>query len=410
VRAKAGTALTVLFLVNTLNFYDRIILGAAVEKIRHDFALSDTQLGALVTLFTLVFAFAGLPAGRLADTRSRRGLLAVGIAIWAGLTGLASLATSYAMLLATRLGVGIGEAVCTPAAVSWISDAAPPQERVRALSRFMMAVPVGGFLSFALGGPITQAYGWRFAMLTAALPALVLLPAVLWLREPPRGKGLAGAIGPWKAPRGFWWIAASGAAINFAMYAFATFAAALLTRYHGMSIARAGVWVGVGTGIAGVAGALTAGAVGDRVPNRLRLAAWVMAAAAIPFFAAQVVAPGHGEIAIAVAMAGYGLLQMYYGLVYAALQEMSLPSERGRTMSMYLLATYVGGASWGPLATGRLSDWLARGSGLTGEAAKAIGLHGAMYVVPVLALVLGVILWIADKRTGLARAAYSGTL
>jgi hypothetical protein len=67
-------------------------------------------------------------------------------------------------------------------------------------------------------------------------------------------------------------------------------------------------------------------------------------------------------------------------------------------MSVYLLATYLGGASWGPLATGRLSDWLARESGLSGEAARAAGLHGAMYVVPALALLLAVILWISERQ------------
>ena len=57
-RANSGTALTVLSLVNVLNFYDRIVLGAVLEPIRHEFALSDTQLGAMVTLFTVVFAMA----------------------------------------------------------------------------------------------------------------------------------------------------------------------------------------------------------------------------------------------------------------------------------------------------------------------------------------------------------------
>ena len=95
-----------LFLVNVLNFYDRQTLAAILEPLRHEFSLSDTQLGGLFTLFTVVFALAGLPMGKLADTRSRRRLLATGIAVWTGLTGLAGLATSYALLLATRLGVG----------------------------------------------------------------------------------------------------------------------------------------------------------------------------------------------------------------------------------------------------------------------------------------------------------------
>jgi hypothetical protein len=93
-------------------------------------------------------------------------------------------------------------------------------------------------------------------------------------------------------------------------------------------------------------------------------------------------------------------MQMYYGLVYGSLQDIVAPEARGRAMSVYLVSTYLGGASWGPVATGRLSDWLARGSGMSGEAARAAGLHGAMYVVPVLALVLAAVLWGAARRAG----------
>jgi MFS family permease len=388
--------LTVLFLVNVLNFYDRILLGAVLEPVRHEFHLSDTQLGALVTLFTLVFAVAGLPAGRLADTRGRRGLLAAGIAIWAGLTGMAALAASYVMLLVTRLGVGIGEAVCTPAATSWIGDAVSPDRRTRAMSWFMMAVPVGGLLSFSIAGPVAQRYGWRVAMAVAAAPAAVLIPAVVWLREPLRAKAAADKT-HWSPPSGFWWIAASGAAINFALYAFSTFLPAMLTRYHGVSVARAGVWMGIGSGAAGIAGALAAGAAGDRVRRRLALAVWMLLAAAAPLFAGLHLSPGEGAASLSLAMFGYGLMQMYYGLVYTSIYEMVPSGAHGRAMSLYLLATYVGGASWGPLATGRLSDWLAGRSGLTGEAARAAGLHGAMYVVPALAVVVAYLLWMAER-------------
>src|SRR5580704_17337213 len=181
-------ALAVLFLINVLNFYDRQALGAIAEPLNREFHLTDTQFGALSTVFTVIYGLAGLPLGRLADTTSRKRLLTVGVTVWAGLTGLGGLATSYAVLLATRLGVGIGEAVCAPAAVSWIGDAVPPQRRVRAMAVFMMAVPVGMLLSFSIGGAVAQAsaHGWRWALALAALPSVVLVPAILWLKEPKR--------------------------------------------------------------------------------------------------------------------------------------------------------------------------------------------------------------------------------
>ena len=398
-RSKAvGPALAVLFLVNVLNYYDRQTLAAILEPLRHEFSLSDTQLGGLFTLFTIVFALAGLPLGKLADRRSRRGLLAAGIAVWTGLTGLAGLATSYALLLGTRLGVGIGEAVCTPAAASWIGDLVPASRRARAMAGFMMAVPVGIMLSSAIGGSVAQAHGWRMALVLAAVPGLVLVPAVLWLREPPRPPLPAAGARAAALPAVFWWIAASGAVVNFALYSFSTFLPAFLTRYHGMSVAQAGIWTGVGSGVSGILGAAAAGLLGDRVKNRLWLAAGASLAAAGPVYAAIRMPAGSAAGAVWLAMTGYGLLQMYYGLVYAAIQDVAGPEMRGRAMATYFVVTYLGGASWGPLVTGRLSDFLAHRSLLPAEAARAVGLHDAMYVIPALAVVLAAVLWQAGRR------------
>jgi MFS family permease len=402
-------ALVVLFLINVLNFYDRQALGAIAEPLNREFHLTDTQFGALSTVFTVIYGLAGVPLGRLADTSSRKGLLAAGITVWAGLTGLGGLAVSYAMLLATRLGVGIGEAVCAPAATSWIGDAVPAERRTRAMATFMMAVPVGGLLSFSIGGPVAQAYGWRAALALAALPSIFLVPAVLWLKEPKRtAAGLADATSPavlLKIPA-FWWIAASGAIVNFALYSFSSFFPAFLTRFHHLSVARAGVWAGLGSGAAGILGALAAGALGDRVRGnpvyvnlgraRMRLAAAASLAAA-PAALVAIAAPA-GEIAIAIPamMVAYGLLQMYYGLVYAAMQDVVPANLRGAAMGGYFVVQYLGGAAWGPLITGRLSDHFARvaaNAGMAVDAARAAGLHQAMYAIPALALALAAVLW-----------------
>jgi MFS family permease len=445
--------LALLFLVNALNFYDRQALGAVIEPLRREFHLSDTRLGALTTAFTLIYAFAGVPLGRLADVWSRRKLLAIGTAVWAGLTGLGGLATSYAALLATRLGVGIGEAACAPAATSWIGDIVPPGRRARAMAAFMMAVPVGGMLSFAITGPAAQAWGWRVALALAAAPAVALVPALLWLKEPARSVGDREALGPaagltdesacptlpskdfhpfgagasacqarfhtsgGTAPPNpgslrllmrlpsFWWIVASGAVVNFALYSFSTFLPAFLTRFHGLSVARAGLWTGIGSGVAGILGAVAAGVFGDRGAGnrgqrRLRLAAGAALMAAPLAFAAIRQPAGRAALAIPLIMAAYGLLQTYYGLVYAALQDVVAPGLRGAAMGAYFMAMYLCGASFGPVATGRLSDVLAKaaaGSGAVTEAARAIGLREAMYLIPALSVALAGVLWAGGR-------------
>ena len=338
--------------------------------------------------------------------------MAIGVTLWASLTGIGGLAASYAMLMATRLGVGIGEAVCAPAAASWIGDLVPAERRARALAGFMMAVPVGGMLSFAIGGPVAQAFGWRVALALAALPAVALVPAVLWLKEPARKQGpggipLAPLLALLKIPA-LWWIAASGAIANFVLYTFSTFLLAFLTRFHGLSVAQAGLWTGIGSGAAGILGCLAAGVYGDRIirarhNGRLLLAAAAALGAAPLAFAAIRMPAGSAAAAIALIMAAYGLLQMYYGLTYAAIQDIVAPSLRGTAMAVYFMAMYLCGASFGPLVTGGLSDHFAReaaqaaGSGAITEAARAIGLHQAMYAIPALSVALAALLWAAAR-------------
>jgi MFS family permease len=396
--------LVILFLVNVLNFYDRLTLGVVAEPLRHEFHLSDAQLGGLTTAFTVLYALAGLPLGRLADTKSRKRILACGVAAWSGLTALGGFASSYAFLMATRVGVGIGEAACAPAATSWIGDVVKPERRTRALAWFMMAVPLGIMLSYSVGGPVSQAYGWRVALALAALPALALIPALLALREPARiSRTRATTARPGALARMpvFWWIALSGAVVNFALYSFSAFFPAFLTRFHHLSVAQAGVWGGIGTGVAGIAGALCAGTLGDRVSHnfartRMRLAAAASLAAA-PFAFAAIARPsGAVASAIALMMLAYGLLQMYYGLVYAAMHDVVAPELRGAAMGAYFMVQYLGGAAWGPLLTGRLSDHFARvaaSAGAAVEASRATGLHQAMYAIPALAAVLAAVLW-----------------
>jgi MFS family permease len=410
-------SLAVLFAINILNFYDRQVLGALLEPIRKEFHLSDTQLGALGTLPIVLYALVGLPLGRLADSASRKRLLAAGVAVWASLTGLGGLVQSYMMLMVSRLGVYVGEAACAPAATSWIGDLFPPERRSRALAVFMLGVPIGGSLSYAISGPVAQAWGWRAALIVAALPAVLLIPALASLDEPARGASEAHRPAAAKVPPFWsilriptmWWIIASGALVNFNLYALATFFPAFLTRYHKLSVAQAGLWAGVGYGAAGIAGGLIAGAWGDRVIRKRNdgrmLSAAVAALIAAPLALIGIRQPAGGAAAsIALIMIAYGFLNMYYGLVYAAMHDIVAPAVRASAMAIYFLVMYLCGASFGPLITGWLSDRLARGAALAagavkvGEAYRAIGLHQAMYVIPAISAALALVLY-AGSRT-----------
>jgi predicted MFS family arabinose efflux permease len=405
----------VLFAVNVLNFYDRHVPGALTEPIRKEFHLTDTQIGLLGSAFIWIYALIGLPLGHIADSASRKKLLAFAIVVWSSLTASAAFAASFAMLLFSRVGVGVGEAACAPAATSWLGDLFPPDKRSRVLAVFMLGVPVGGALSFFFSGPLAQAYGWRAAMVLAAAPALLIVPALLLLPEPARG---ASEIDPHTLSRGsmwsilaiptLWWIIASGALLNFNMYAIATFLPAFLSRVHGLSLAHSGMASGLVYLSGGLAGCVTSGYLGDAIirrrrNGRLRIAA-ITSLATVPFACIGVLQPrGALFIAVICLTLAYALLTTYYGLVYSAIQDLVAPNQRGVTMAIYFMAMYMCGASFGPLLTGRLSDFLAHraatlaGSASVNEGFRAIGLQQAMLIIPVLSLALAAVLYLGSR-------------
>ena len=414
-RTGATFAIIILFLINILNFYDRNVAGALVEPMRREFHLDDTQVGLLGTAFTVLYAIIGVPLGRIADKWSRKKLLGGGMAIWGALTAMAAVVTTFGWLMVSRLGVGVGEAACAPTATSWIGDLVVPAKRARALALFMLGVPVGGALSYFFSGPIAQAYGWRMAMIIAAIPAFILLPMLLLLHEPERGASEAHVFTD--APASMfsvlriptlWWIVASGALLNFNMYAIGTFMPALLGRIHGLKVGPAGVATGVLYLVGGVAGGLAAGWVGDRVihsrKNGRLLAAAAISLIGAPFAYFGAMQPKGALIAAVVLWTvAYGTLNSYYGLVYSSIQDIVAPAQRGATMALYFMAMYLCGASFGPLLTGRLSDHFARqaaaaaGSAKITDAARALGLQQAIVVVPVLSILLALVLYMGSR-------------
>src|SRR5499427_1987125 len=98
-------ALAVLFAINLMNFFDRQIIGGVGEGIRREWGLSDTALGLLGTVFTLLYAVVGIPLGRLSDKMERRWLLAGGVFLWSLLTALSGVARNFGQLAMARLGV-----------------------------------------------------------------------------------------------------------------------------------------------------------------------------------------------------------------------------------------------------------------------------------------------------------------
>jgi MFS family permease len=425
VTTRAGYALAVLFAINTMNFFDRQILGAVAEPVRREWGLGDGAMGALGTAFTLLYALVGVPLGRWVDRGTRTRILSAGVAVWSVLTALSGAARSFWSLFVVRLGVGIGEASCAPAASSLIGDLVPPERRSKALSIFMMGLPVGLALSFAVSSMVAARWGWRAAFYVAGLPGLLCAVAALRIPEPPRGHTEAHAVGNRRRSGSpyllvlsiptMWWLILSGALHNFNMYALGAFLSPFLTRFHKLSLVDAGLVSMVVYGLSGVPGLLLGGVAADALSRKRRdgrlLLGAVAILASVPPIVFALGRPAGDVLGFAVLMGlGCAVMYVYYSTVYATLQDVIEPALRGTAMALYFLAMYVLGASLGPLGTGLFSDYFtaraAQAAGVTVftaaslEPFRAEGLRQAMYVIPALGGLLTLVLFAGSRTVG----------
>jgi predicted MFS family arabinose efflux permease len=418
-QAGVRYALLMLILINFLNFFDRTIPAVVLEPIRREFKLDDTMLGMLGTSFTLVYALAGLPLGRLSDRIKRTRVLAVGVFAWSLMTAASGAAWNFASFFLIRLGVGVGEASCAPAANSMIGDMYPSQRRARALGLFMLGLPLGSLACFGLVGNLAQRYGWRVPFYVAAAPGFVIALLALTLREPVRGSQEAykvDATAPLARPYRrllaiptLGWIILSGAAVNFAAYAFSTFLPSLMIRYHHMNVAQAGAVGAVVLGLTGLLGLIAGGWVADKLHGafprgRLMFGASCLLASAPLLWLGLTRQSGDVTAVTALLSAGWMLYFMYFVTVYPSVQDVVEPRMRGTAMAVYFFFQYVLGAGFGTVVTGALSDAFARrameaaGAAEMNEAFRATGLQSSLsLLVPLAILVTGVALLGASR-------------
>jgi predicted MFS family arabinose efflux permease len=363
--AYANYVLGVLFAAYVLNFVDRQILAILLESIKRDLELSDTVMGLLTgTVFAIFYSVLGVPIARWADLWVRRSIVAIGLALWSGMTAASGLAQSLAQLAAARIGVGVGEAALSPPAHSLLADYFPPERRATALGIYAMGIHVGILFGLTVGGWLDDTYGWRVAFLAVGLPGVALALVVrLTVREPPRA---AHSTAPpvaevfrflWRLPS-FRHAAFAAALSAFAGYGFANWAPTFLRRVHGLSSTEAGN-LGYAIGIGGAVGSLVAGLLADRLGRRdVRFWLWVPACSALgplPFTLAFLF---HGDSSAILwwLLPGVAIAAWYQGPVFATVQTLAPPSMRAVAAGVLLLIINIVGLGLGPPTVGWLNE------------------------------------------------------
>jgi MFS family permease len=365
----ARFALAVLTLVNLFNYLDRYVLSALVESLRRsELALSDTQIGSLMTGFLIVYLLASPVFGALGDRGRRPRLIAGGVALWSVATGLGGLARSFSALFSARAAVGVGEAAYGTIAPALLADAFPKERRGRVFAVFFCAIPVGSALGYVVGGLLDQRFGWRSAFYAAGFPGVALAALALRVPDPPRrpeersDSPAPEGVARWTSllrNRPYRRVVAGYAAYTFALGALAFWTPAFLERARGMPRRDATVLFGAVVVVTGLAGTFAGGWLGDRLLRRSRHAdLWLsggatLAAAPVTLLAFVAKTPAVYLGAMAAAQL---LLFTSTGPVNSAIVNAVPADRRASAVALSILAIHLFGDVPSPPIVGAISD------------------------------------------------------
>jgi predicted MFS family arabinose efflux permease len=364
--------LLLLALILAFNYVDRLALGIVLENIKADLELTDTQLGFLSGIaFALFYSVMGIPIARWADRGDRVLIISSTAALWSVAVAACASAMNFTHLLLIRVAVAIGEAGCTPPALSLIADHFARKERARATAIYGLGGPLSGLFGFFLAGWLNEAVGWRMTFVILGLPGLALA-ALAWftLREPRRDSPrtatseaprLSEVFSHLRRTRSFVTLLAAISVLFFFFYGILQWQPAFFMRSHGLSSSEVGLWFALMFGGGGLAGLYLGGELSTRFAAnnealQLKLTGVAIVIAGVASLGIYLASDHH----VAFLLLGLHVLalNMMNGPIFGTLQ--TLVPERMRAMAfalIYLFANLIG-LGLGPLAAGAFSDAL----------------------------------------------------
>jgi predicted MFS family arabinose efflux permease len=389
----------------TFNSMDRSIISIIASAMKIDLELTDTELGLLGgTAFAMLYAFGGIPIARLAERISRVNIITVALIVWSSLTALCGAAATFTQLLLIRMGVGIAEAGCTPAAHSLLSDYFAPSRRTSALSIYSCGISLGYILAAIVGGYVAQHLGWRIACATVGLPgvASAVLIKVL-VREPPRGysdsptaanAAAKRTVPPFSVRTELRELRAVAAALlldrpilhmvlgvtlgAFAAYGFYAFVPPYFSRAFALSYSTVGVIAALAGGLAVGIGIAAGGFIADFLARRdARWYAWVPAAGgavALPLYLSAVLAADWRSATWLLSAAGF-FQYMSLGPTFGVVQNVVDTRRRATATALLYICLAVIALGLGPVFTGWAIDRFAEGDFLKSAAGVSFTAH-----------------------------------
>jgi len=382
---RAWWTVAVLTFTYIVSFVDRTILGLLIEPIKVDLSLNDTEIGLLAGLaFGVFYALMGLPLGWLADRTSRRGLIAVGAALWCAATAACGLAATFVQLFLARIAVGVGEAALSPAAMSIMSDSFPKERRAAPIGVYAAAAAVGAGLAMIVGGTVIQLVShrdvfelplfgevarWQAAFILVGVGGMVLLPLLATILEPVRRNELAAATGAARIDRFILehadFMVRHYVAVSFysvVVYAVLNWVPAHFIRVHGWTAGQTGLRYGIVLLLFGGAGTVLGGLLSAHLGKRgvAQPAIWITVvgmAVAGPLLAGAGLA-NDGWSSLTWYAPALLFMTLPGGTAIQVVQEAVPNRLRGQASAIYYLSTSIIGSTLGPLSVGLLNDYV----------------------------------------------------
>lgn len=370
IRDSNGFFLASILVVSTWNYLDRAALGILQEPIKHEFGLSDFQLGLLGgPAFAMLYVTMGLPFARLAERFNRVRIISAAFAVWSVMTALCGMAGGFISLLLARAGVSVGEAGCGPSAQSLIADRFPPERRPLAAAVYMSGVSLGSLIAAIGGGAIAQWLGWRMTFYTLGATGIICA-IVFGLTVPEARRTTAAEETPdfgaalrfLAGHRLFRHVAISIAIAATLSLTTVQYLTSFYMRTYHLGIRDAAMQVALIAGAAGAVGTYLGGFIGNRLMRRnpgapSAVVAWAYIAA-MPLFILGFLAP-RPALATILLMLGTAAQSMYFGPTFAELHAAAGARMRATaTAIVFFISNLLGYATFAPLV-GAVSDALA---------------------------------------------------
>jgi len=389
-RAFPWIVFTLTFALLLSDYMSRQVLSAVFPFLKAEWALTDTQLGALTSVVALTVGLLAVPLSLLGDRWGRVRSIVLMATIWSLATLGSAIAANYGELMLSRLFIGVGEAAYGSVGLAVVLAVFPAYRRASISGAFIAGGSFGSVIGVALGGALAVHFGWRWSFAAMALLGLVLVVLYRLLisdkkldahrvvdlaeGEPESVPGERAKLRTlFSTPSVIAAYVGSGLQLFIAGSLFA-WLPSYLNRAYGLPADKAAGLAAIAILFMGV-GMIVCGAVTDKLARTVAIRKWTTA---IVYSLISLIGLGLG---FSLQPGGAQLLLLAIGIFFAAgtsgpagamVANLTRESIRSTAFGTLTLANNLLGLAAGPLVTGILAD--------------KFGLVGAMKIVPIVAV------------------------